>query len=180
MLPEIKIKKILYVTDLSEYARKVFAYAVSLANHYEASITILHVVIDSKDIYSGVLGYVDKSKWEEIKNKHVDDARSALIGKKRENIPIVDVLGQFCEDAKNEFEDQTFITDEIIVKRGNPVEEIIKQSEERNCDLIVMGSHGHGGFVDSMLGSTSLRVVRRSQKPVMLVRMTEDDYPKSF
>ncbi len=173
MLPEVKIKKILYATDLSEYARNVFSYAASLANHYEASITILHVVIDSKDIYSGVLGYVDKEKWEDIKKKHVEDARDVLIGKKRENVPIKEALDQFCTDTNMEMEDKPFVMDEIIVRRGNPVEEIIGQSEERNCDLIVMGSHGHGGFVDAMLGSTSLRVVRRSKIPVMLVRMQE-------
>jgi nucleotide-binding universal stress UspA family protein len=42
MIPEIK--KILYATDLSENARHAFGYAVSLANRYDAGITVLHVV----------------------------------------------------------------------------------------------------------------------------------------
>jgi nucleotide-binding universal stress UspA family protein len=42
MIPEIK--KILYPTDLSENARYAFGYAVSLANRYNAEITVLHVV----------------------------------------------------------------------------------------------------------------------------------------
>ena len=40
------IKKILYATDLSENARYAFGYAVSLANQYDAKITILHVLED--------------------------------------------------------------------------------------------------------------------------------------
>lgn len=42
--PADDLKRILYVTDLSENARYAFAYAVSQANHYGASITLLHVL----------------------------------------------------------------------------------------------------------------------------------------
>jgi len=62
-----------------------------------------------------------------------------------------------------------------IVVRGNPVEEILKYSEEKNCDLIVMGIHGHGTLVDAMMGSTARRVLRRSKKPVLVVRLPEED-----
>jgi nucleotide-binding universal stress UspA family protein len=41
ILPKVDIKRILYATDLSESARHAFAYAVSLANLYGASITLL-------------------------------------------------------------------------------------------------------------------------------------------
>jgi hypothetical protein len=47
-LPKVDIKKILYATDLSEGAKYAFAYAVSLANTYHASITILHVLFDDR------------------------------------------------------------------------------------------------------------------------------------
>ena len=42
MIPEIQ--KILYVTDLSENARYAFGYALSMANHYDAKITVIHIV----------------------------------------------------------------------------------------------------------------------------------------
>ena len=35
ILPNVEIKKILFATDLSESSVHAFAYAVSLANHYE-------------------------------------------------------------------------------------------------------------------------------------------------
>ena len=68
-------------------------------------------------------------------------------------------------------EGEGFSTDEIIVERGNPVEEIINQSKKLNCDLIVMGTHGHGTLEDVMLGSTARRVIRRSKIPVLVVRI---------
>ena len=42
MIPEIK--KILYTTDLSKNARHAFSYAASIANRYDAGVTILHVL----------------------------------------------------------------------------------------------------------------------------------------
>ncbi|NIW10608.1 MAG: universal stress protein, partial [Gammaproteobacteria bacterium] len=70
-------------------------------------------------------------------------------------------------------EGEGFTTDDIIVERGNPVEEIIKNAEERNCDLIVMGTHGQGTLADVMLGSTARRVIRRAKMPVLVVRLPE-------
>ncbi len=175
MFPTVTIKKILYATDLSDYARKAFAYAVSLANQYNASITILHTVIDAPpNIYSSALTYVGENKMKEIKEKHIEDAREILIGKKRENVPIQEILEQFTEDAKKKFPDQPFIMDEIVITHGNPVEEIITQANERDCDVIVMGSKGHGGLLDAMIGSISQRVIRRAKTPVFLVRLPEE------
>ena len=44
-------------------------------------------------------------------------------------------------------------------------------ADERNCDLIVMGSHAHGVIEGALIGSTARRVVRRSKKPVLVVRL---------
>jgi hypothetical protein len=44
MIPDIK--KILYTTDLSETSNFAFSYAAGLANRYDASIVILHVLKD--------------------------------------------------------------------------------------------------------------------------------------
>ena len=54
---------------------------------------------------------------------------------------------------------------------GNPVEKIISHSEQEKFDLIVMGTHGHGKLEDAMIGSTARRVVRRSEIPVLVVRL---------
>jgi len=40
ILPKVDINRLLYATDLSENARYAFAYAVSLANLYGASIPV--------------------------------------------------------------------------------------------------------------------------------------------
>lgn len=176
ILPKVDIKRILYATDLSENARQAFAYAVSLANLYGATITLLHVLEEIPELVDkGVIGYISAERWEEIKRQQVQEAKETLTRKKREYVPIREVLGQFCEDVRSSHEDQDFIADEILVIRGNPVDEILAQAEERNCDLIVMGTQGHGILEDALIGSTARRVIRRSKKPVLVVRLPEED-----
>ena len=172
-LPTVDIKKILYTTDLSESAFHAFAYAVSLANQYDAGITILNVLIEDPDIESKIGPYISDEQWETIKKRHYQEAREALIGKKRDNVAIREVLENFSEQVKVEADSRAFVTDEIIVERGNPVDKILEIANSRNCDLIVMGSHGHGVIEDALIGSTARRVVRRSTKPVLVIRLPE-------
>ena len=175
-IPQIEVNKILYATDLSENAHYAFAYAVSLADLYNAAITIIHVLPEIPSLLDkNVIGYISADRWEDIKSQHFDEAKEALIGKRRDHLVIKDALRQFSEDVKEGREGEGFVTDDIIVVRGNPVEEILKYTEEKNCDLIVMGTHGHGTLADAMIGSTARRVVRRSPKPVLVVRLPEEE-----
>jgi len=175
-LLKVDVKKILYATDLSENARYAFAYAVSLADLYNAAITIIHVLPEVPALLDqSVIGYISAERWEEIKSQQLDEAKEALIGKKREHQAIKEALHQFSEDVKQQQKGDGFTTDEIIVERGNPVEEIIRNAEERNCDLVVMGTHGQGTLADVMLGSTARRVIRRSKMPVLVVRLPGEE-----
>ena len=118
--------------------------------------------------------YIGKEDWLKIKKQAYDEAREALIGKKRDHIAIKEVLHKFSENAKAENESKSFITDEIIVTGGTPEEIILEQAAERDCDLIVMGSHGQGALADAVIGSTARRVIRRSKKPVFVVPLSKE------
>ncbi len=171
-LPKVNVKKILYATDLSENARYAFAYAVSLADLYKASVTMIHVLPEVPALLDQtVIGYISEESWQAIKSEQMDEAKEALIGKRRDHLAIKEALHQFSEDVKQQQKGDGFTTDDIIVQRGNPVEEIIKSAEEHNCDLIVMGTHGQSTLEDVMLGSTARRVIRRSKVPVLVVRL---------
>jgi len=174
ILPKVKIRKILYATDLSESARHAFAYAVSLANAYGASTTILHVLFNVPNVDSIAALYIGHEEWNKIKQRTVDDARQALIGKKRENVAIQEILTRFSETASTAAESPATLTDEIIIKKGNPEEHILQQAEERNCDIIVMGSHGHGAIAEAVIGNTARKVLRRSKIPVLAVRLPQE------
>lgn len=170
----INIDTILYATDLSENACFAAAYAFSQADAYGARVILLHVLPEMPEIMDrGVVGYIDEDQWESIKQSHYQDAKEALIGKRNDHAVVHEVLDQFSRKAAGGQAETS--ADDILVKKGNPVEVILQVAEEKNCDLIVMGTHGRGTLADAMLGSTARRVVRRSTKPVLVVRLPEED-----
>ncbi|MCM2286403.1 MAG: universal stress protein [Desulfobacula sp.] len=174
ILPKIKIKKILFATDLSESARQSLAYAVSLSNLYGAGITIVHALEETQGMEAAIAYHVGAEAWARIKKKQEDSARSAIIGKQRAVDPgMKDALKQFYETVSENEENQSFVLDEVVVGRGNPVDVIIEAAEAKECDLIVMGSHGHGGLTGILMGSTAKKVVQQAKIPVLIVRLPE-------
>jgi nucleotide-binding universal stress UspA family protein len=163
MVPEIK--KILYPTDMSETSNHAFGYAASLANRYDALITILHVIKDvmptSENLVTNVIG---NSKWQELLSRN----KTEVVEKIRRR------LETFCDETKAELSSCPFLMEEVIVKIGNPMEEIIKEADQKGYDMIIMGAHGHGAIAGAVMGSVSRRVVRRSTTPVMVVRLPDE------
>lgn len=169
-LSNIQIKKILYATDLSETAVHAFSYAVSLANMYGAGITILHVLTKFPE-EEFISNMIPANTWKAIKEQHYSEAREQLIGKKRDHVALKEVLQAFSEEVRADSQDQTFVTDEILIEPGAPAETIVQTAIEQNCDLIVMGTHGQGIIAEVLIGSTAKRVVRQSPIPVLVIRL---------
>ena len=52
---------------------------------------------------------------------------------------------------------------------GDPAAGILKISDEENCDLIAMTTHGHRFLEDLIYGSTITQVRHRAKMPVLFV-----------
>jgi nucleotide-binding universal stress UspA family protein len=57
-----------------------------------------------------------------------------------------------------------------FVVRGRPADILVAAAQQRNADLIVLGSHGRRGVHHLLLGSVAEHVVRKSPVPVLVVR----------
>ena len=58
---------------------------------------------------------------------------------------------------------------DLIVRHGDPVDEILKMAKEQQTGLIVMATEGHNGFLDALRGSTTEQILRHSPCPVLAV-----------
>ena len=63
----------------------------------------------------------------------------------------------------------------VEVLEGPPADAILRVSDVRQPDLIVMGSRGHGELASLLLGSVSHRVLAHTHVPVMVVKATEEE-----
>ncbi len=167
-LPRVEYKKILYATDLSEAGRFAFPHAASLANRYAAELTVFHVV-ETEEFEKYLVGYISEGLWDQIKTRNLQEARDIIIDRKRDDAAIKDAVDQFCRDTLTEDEEKPYVTYDVAVEAGDPVEQIMQKAKGGNYDLIVMGNHGRRALKDALMGSTAWRVLHRSTIPVVVV-----------
>lgn len=143
-------KAILVPTDFSEYSDRAIKQAVDIAEQNNAKIYLLHVVDRLQQcaidycIPVETMMKVQSDSEKEASRKMQDEAKKITQAKK------IDVT--------------------FDVKSGVPFEEILKEQQERNADLIVIASHGRTGIIKSLIGSVADKVMREAKCPVLLVR----------
>jgi nucleotide-binding universal stress UspA family protein len=58
----------------------------------------------------------------------------------------------------------------VRVTTGKPFVEIIRVAREENAELVIVGAHGGGFLKTLLLGTTAERVVRKGDRPVLVVK----------
>jgi len=164
MVPDIR--KVLYATDLSQTARHAVRYACSIGHRFGAQVTLLHVIPDLVDELSSGAGinlvdYMDSNAWEQFNENGIQKAREVIAGRIQETSARV----------KQEIPECPVNADNVQVKIGNPVREIVSTAENGAYDLVIMGTHGHGKFEEAIIGSVASEVIRTSAVPVLVVRL---------
>ena len=158
MLPNVQ--KILYATDLSDNSRRAFGYAAGLAERYNARMMVLHVVEPiNPNTYMQISSMMGETEWINLQmdrdNRLIDDIKARL--------------KRFCLELQTDANTFQLSDDHILVRKGIPVDEIIKLAVQDNADLIVVGTHGYGLVKDALMGGTVRRLVRQIEKPVLVV-----------
>jgi ACR3 family arsenite transporter len=166
------LRRILYATDLSETARHAVRYACSLGNRYGAEVTVLHVIPDIIEEFSKEAGidlaeHMDKKEWESFNALGIQKAKAAIARR----------LDETSRQVKKEIPECPIIAENAQVLVGNPVEQILSAAIEGAYDLVIMGTHGHGGIEQAVIGSVAGEVIRKCPVPVMVIRLPKDKQP---
>jgi len=61
----------------------------------------------------------------------------------------------------------------ITAYSNKPAQKIVQVAQEQDCDLIFMGSHGHSGLKQLLVGSVTSRVLSLCEIPVLVYRKKE-------
>jgi nucleotide-binding universal stress UspA family protein len=139
-------RTILHPTDFSAPSAKAFQVAVDLARAYAARLLVLHV--------AETLGPDNVTFGEAVSQPQPAGYRIRLLEELSRVAP--------PEDAG--------VPVEHLLAEGDPATEIERVAQERQCDLIVMGTHGRKGLRRLLMGSIAEQVVRYATCPVLTIR----------
>lgn len=137
--------------DGSQHSRRALSWAMREAVQHHLPLTVVTVrrgtVRPATEIYWPVPDYPEGVSLEEegvrkAIRKMVDETAAET------GPPVADVT--------------------VTVATGNPVQELVRAAQD--ADMLVVGSHGSGGFASLLLGSVSSQVVHHAAGPVVVVR----------
>lgn len=137
------LKKILVAIDGTEYSWRALEYAAGMAKIANAELLVLTVVKDG--LANGVIGEANSGSIMQIGNEVLDVAKH-----------IIDEQGLVC--------------DYMLSMGVTPAEEIVKCCQREECDTIVIGTRGFGGFKGLIKNSVSRLVIEGSSVPVIVVK----------
>jgi nucleotide-binding universal stress UspA family protein len=144
------IKRIMFATDFSRWARRAEDYACALACSWRASLTVLCVA----EFQPGL------NPDYPINQQYLADLL------KTASSQLVDIKGRA---------ERRGIAVTTRVATGIPSEEVITAAQAEDSDLIVVGTRGKTGLAHVLLGSTAERVIRGAPCPVLAVRTDPAD-----
>lgn len=148
----ITIKKILAPTDCSEPSSDALFYATGIAKSFKADLIVLKVFSSPVEIIEeGIL----------IRDYNLLEKRPEQI------LEIEEFWNRFAGSG---------IKPEFVSLIGDPFDEIIRYSKKHLIDMIVMGTHGHTGFKNILMGSVAEKMVRHSLIPVLTVKQKSFKY----
>lgn len=144
--------RILIATDGTELSDKAVHAGVELAALSGASVVVLKVVSHYPRSYLEGTDLLDIREAKRIEEQWTEQAQVLLGG--------IKAMAQ---------EHKVNVTTEVV-HSDLVAESIVETAKKRDCDLIVMASHGRKGLQRLLLGSETQHVLTHSHIPVLVLR----------
>lgn len=138
---------ILAATDFSAAARHAADRAARLAHETGAALTLMHV----------------------LPGQELTELRGWLGGSETAQRLQAETLRQLAQLA-SELQTTRQVTVRQLQASGSPLDEIVRQAQALDAGLLVVGARGVSFLRRLVLGTTSERLLRRTTRPVLVVR----------
>jgi nucleotide-binding universal stress UspA family protein len=136
-------QNILFPIAFSRREEAAAPFVLSMAQRYQARISVLHVLQPPPPVYAGMnMIYPEAFDCAEV----LEDLRADLRKFAEANLPKAEV--------------------ECVVESGDPADVISRYTKGKAVDVIAMPTHGYGIFRRALLGSVTAKVLHDSAIPV--------------
>lgn len=142
------IRKILVPVNFSEACNAAASFAVELASHWDAELSLLHVMEPA----GSAVGFETASMLEE--GLRAQRARA-------------------CEELRRTLDGVQSEKLQRVLLTGDPATEVVRFAHREDFDLILMPTRGYGVFRRLLLGSVAAKVLHDADCPVWTGRHPE-------
>ncbi|MEM7311813.1 MAG: universal stress protein [Planctomycetota bacterium] len=136
----MKNKRILCPVDFSACSNVAFRHAVDLAVAQDATLLLVHVTLPPPEFVSGFAGYGPMPPYHPEPDSRLEELKDSRVEIKYTHLV------------------------------GLEGETIVKFAEQKDCSLIVMGTHGYGAVHRLLFGSVADFVLRHAKCPVVVIK----------
>ncbi len=143
-------KSILVPVDGSELSLKALNHASMLVQSSGAKLTVMTASPEFPTMRGGedyMVTPLSTQQWDEMIERQTD--------------AIKERVNKHLKELPYEF---------TAVPSDHPYDAIISVAKKRQCDLIIMASHGRRGLAAMLLGSETTKVLTHSTIPVLVCR----------
>jgi nucleotide-binding universal stress UspA family protein len=146
---QLEFKNIVVATDGSKYSAAAASEALGLAKWNGSTLTVISVV--PSELMTPTDIDFTMTQRELIVEKDMHEAEKNA-------------------KAVKEAAQKEGVAVKAFVLSGRPADAIIETAQEKNADLIVLGSHGRTGVERLLMGSVAERVIVLASCPVLVVK----------
>ena len=144
----LSIRRIICPLDFSEPSQKAMEAAVELAEQFRAEVVFVHVIApaapgipaDPAYAFAGAEEY-DKAVRTKAEEQLTMAAHNLPEGLQSRN----------------------------VIATGNAADEIVRAARDESADLVVIATHGLTGWRHLVFGSVAEKVIRLSERPVLVI-----------
>ena len=151
----VDVKRIILPIDFSENCRASVKYAVVLAKLLGVKLEVLHVIDSLVHPAYYSVGLDSPSKLD-----------TELESRIKESI------------AKFMQEENVMLDYDTTVLEGKPYKQICEFADHKEESLIIISAHGSSKLERFMIGSTTDRVIRKANSPVLTIKTNARDFVK--
>jgi len=144
-----KLEKILICSACKEDDYSLINQAAGLAGYLDASVTLMHVFPGSvPSMYTG-LDQIEETMEEILQT----------------DTPFAQYLRKGVELLK-----EANIDSEVKIRWGIPIEEVVRETQMFNYDLVVIGSSKvNQGLKEMLMGNMTRKIIDRVELPVLII-----------